>query len=98
MQQSCAVFGNLEGSEIGLNFSNATENINNYTYVTGLVMFALSFFVFALLGFYLDQVLPRKYGEKQTCCFCFSKKFCCSCCGQAENEQRDEPNFDQEEL
>ena len=80
MQQTTAVYGNLEGSGIGLNFSNAAENINNYSYVTGLFMFIVSFAVFALLGAYLDKVLPKQYGEKQKCCFCCSKKFCCCCC------------------
>lgn len=82
MQQTCAVFGNLEGSGIGLNFSNATENINNYSYVSGLFMFIVSFVVFALLGSYFDKILPKQYGEKQSCCFCCSKKFCCCCCSQ----------------
>ena len=83
MQQTCAVFGNLEGSGVGLKFSNATEDINNYTFVTGLVMLMVSFLIFGLLGFYLDKVLPKTYGEKLPACFCFTKKFCCCCSSQA---------------
>ena len=75
MQQMCAVFGNLEGSGVGLTFSNATETINNYSFVTGLVMLFISSVVFTLLGFYLDRILPRTYGERLGCCFCFT--MCC---------------------
>lgn len=77
MQQLCQVFGNLEGSGIGLQFDNATEKINNYTYVTGLAMLVVSFAVFMLLGFYLDKVLPKTYGEKLSACFCCTKRFWC---------------------
>ena len=84
MQQMCAVFGNLEGSGVGLTFSNATEQINNYTYVTGLVMLAISAVIFTLLGFYLDKILPRTYGERLGCCFCFTR-----CC-RRQQEQEDE--------
>lgn len=75
MQQICAVFGNLEGSLIGLKFSNSTESIGNYTYWTGMVMLLVSAVFFTLLGFYLDQILPRTYGERKKCCFCFT--MCC---------------------
>ena len=50
------------------------ETINNYTYVTGLVMMFISFFLFLLLASYLDSVLPRTYGERKKACFCFT---CC---------------------
>lgn len=80
MQQTTAVFGNLEGSGIGLNFSNVSEQINNYTYLTGIFMFILGGALFSLLGFYLDKILPKTYGEKQPCCFCCTKKFLCCCC------------------
>lgn len=60
----CQVFGNLEGSGLGLKFSNTTETINNYTYVTGLIMLLLGMIFFALLGFWMDAVLPRTYGER----------------------------------
>lgn len=79
MQQLCAVFGNLEGSGVGLHFNNATETVGSYTYVTGLVMLVLSTVVFTLLGFYLDRVLPRTFGEKLPCCFCFT-----SCCRKSQ--------------
>ena len=89
MQQLCGVFGNLEGSMVGLNFSNATETINNYTFVTGLVMLIVSFFVFMLLGFYMDAVLPRTYGERRGCCFCLT----CCCRRRRGNNQEVDDQF-----
>ena len=86
MQQTCAVFGNLEGSGLGLHFSNMTEKINNYTFATGLVMHLIAMILFLVLGFYMDKVLPRTFGERLPVCFCFTKKFCCSCCGSAQDE------------
>lgn len=85
MQQLCGVFGNLEGSGVGLSFSNATQTVNNYTYVTGLIMLFISTIIFTLLGFYLDRVLPRTFGEKLGCCFCFT--MCCRARQQVEEEQ-----------
>ena len=75
MGQLCAVFGNLEGSGIGLNFDNMTEKVSNYTFLTGLIMLVWSFFVFMLLSFYLDAIMPKEFGEKKKCCFCFT--MCC---------------------
>ena len=85
------IFGSLEGSGIGLKYSNATMEIYNYTYVRGLYMMILSFFLFTLLGLYLDKVLPRQFGERRSLCFCLSKRFCCSCCkrGSAIDDAED---------
>ena len=49
-------------------------------------MSIVSMIVFLLLGLWLDKVLPRTYGERLPACFCFTKKFCCSCCGEQENQ------------
>ena len=52
-----------------------TETINNYTFLTGLIMMTISFFFFLILASYLDSVLPRTYGERKKACFCFT--ICC---------------------
>ena len=88
----CNIFGSLEESEVGLNFDNATETINNYTYATGLTMMFISFWLFLLLASYLDSVLPRTYGERKKVCFCF---MCCC----KKHAQVDEPEgFTQAEV
>ena len=89
MQQNAAVFGHFEGSGLGLHFSNCTEKINNYTYLTGLVMLLISMVFFIALGFWMDAILPRTYGERKSVCFCFTRKFCRSCCGRASEVEEE---------
>ena len=84
------IFGSLEGNEIGLTYSNATMEIYNYTFVRGLYMMIISFIFFTVLGLYLDKVLPKTYGETRGVCFCFSKRFCCSCCKKSSVDDSDE--------
>lgn len=90
MSLICNVFGSLEQSELGLNFDTATETINNYTYVTGLVMMFISFWVFLLLASYLDSVLPRTYGERKKPCFCFT-----CCCRKHQDVEPEAQNLEE---
>jgi len=83
MQQMCGVYGKLESSGIGLHFDNLTEQVDDYTFAEGMIALPVSMLVFLLMGFYLDKVLPKKYGETRSPLFCFSKRFCCSCCDSA---------------
>ena len=90
MALECGIIGGLEKSETGLQFDNAAELINNYTYYTGLSSMFFSFWIFLLLASYLDSVLPKTYGERKSCCFC-----CCCCCKHKDVEPE---AFTQEEL
>lgn len=63
MNEISVVFGTLEGNGVGLKFSNVTETVSNYTYLTGIIMLIISAVVFSVLGLYLDAVLPKKYGD-----------------------------------
>lgn len=85
MQQICTVFGNFEGSGVGLNFNNASEKIGNYTYTAGVFMLIFSTIFWTLIAFYFDKVLPRQYGERLPACFCFKRKYY-SCCNNNPNE------------
>ena len=76
MQQTCFVMGNLEGAGVGINFENATETIQNYTFTRGLIMLALSYLLFMVVGAYLTAVLPRSVGERRSVCFCLTT-WCC---------------------
>ena len=59
-------------------------------------MSLVSMFVFMMLGLWLDKVLPRTYGERLPVCFCLTKKFCCSCCGDQDSQVFDEHLSDAE--
>ena len=91
MALSCGIIGGLEESETGLQFDNASELINNYTYWTGLSSMFFSFWIFLLLASYLDSVLPKTYGERKSCCFC-----CCCCCKKHKDVEPEA--FTQEEV
>ena len=76
------MFGKLEISQVGLHWDNVTLEIGGYTFGKALFMLPASAILFTMLGLYLDKVLPgRKYGETRSPIFCFSKRFCCKCCG-----------------
>ena len=70
----CTIFARLESNKIGMNFENANNIIENYSYTLGIVMLLASFVVFLLFAFYLDAVLPKTFGEQKPACFCFT---CC---------------------
>ena len=91
MALECGIIGGLEQSETGLDFENAAEMINNYTYYTGLSCMFFSFWLFLLLASYLDSVLPKTYGERKKCCFC-----CCCCCKRRDDVEPEV--FSQEEV
>lgn len=86
MQQNLAVLAEFEKTGVGLNFSNCAEKINNYTFVTGIVMLIISAVVFTLFAFYLDKVLPREYGERLPACFCFKRKYYPCCRNDNDNQ------------
>jgi hypothetical protein len=68
----------FEGSGIGLNFDNATDLYLNYRFSTCLWMMTISFFFFAILGLYLENVLPSAVGVRKPFYFPFTREFWCS--------------------
>ena len=80
MQMMAINFGKQEVT-YGLTWSNIGTKINNFAFSTGFIMMFISFFLFAALGFWLEKVMPRTFGEKLPCCFCFMKN-----CGRKKNE------------
>lgn len=82
------VFGSLEAVGEGLHFDNITTNVNNYTWLTGFFMLIVSSIFFVALGLYLDQVLPKTYGERKKACFCFTL-----CCKKKQLGLDERPSF-----
>ena len=77
MQLTAIVFGEYEGSFIGVQFSNIYINVDNYSFLAGLVMLIFSFWFWVLLGLYLDAVLPKTYGDRLPVFFCCMRKYWC---------------------
>jgi ATP-binding cassette subfamily A (ABC1) protein 3 len=55
-------------------------------------MFLVGFLVFLLLGLYLDQVLPKEFGQRRHPCFMFMPSTYTGCCSR-----RQVPEVDDEE-
>ena len=71
----CDVFAVLESRDIGLTLETASTVYQNYRYDYGIMMLCSSMIVFLILGLYLDAVLPKTYGQRQSV-FCCLKCFC----------------------
>ena len=56
--------GVFENSGIGLTWDNYGSVYKNYSTANFLNMCTLSFFLFTLLGLYLDKVLPSQFGVR----------------------------------
>lgn len=84
------VFASFETSEVGINSVTAHEVYGDYTFDTGLWMFMVGFFVFLLLGLYLDQVLPKEFGQRRHPCFMFMPSTYTDCCRRRQPPQIDD--------
>lgn len=67
--------GVLEESTIGLNFANYNDLIDNFRFNSALIMMVVSFFCFTIMGLYLDNVLPSKYGVRKPINFFLTKRY-----------------------
>lgn len=84
------VFASFETSEVGINSSTAHEVYGDYTFDTGLWMLFVGFLFFLLLGLYLDQVLPKEYGQRKHPCFMFMPSTYTDCCRRRPPPQVEE--------
>ncbi len=65
----------LEENGKGLLFNTLGDSINNFTPGVGMFMLFFDFWLFSLLGIYLDRVLPQQYGSSLPFYFPLSPKF-----------------------
>jgi hypothetical protein len=68
----------------------AHEVYGDYTFDTGLWMFMIGFFLFLFLGLYLDQILPKEFGQRKHPCFMFMPSTYTDCCRRRQPPQIDE--------
>ena len=54
-----------------------TEVYTNYSLSYMYLQFVIDFFIFLILGYYLQNVVPRKYGIRKPFYFIFSSEFWC---------------------
>jgi hypothetical protein len=89
-QQMAAIWGAFDQSQIAINSTTAKEIINNYSFREGLIFLPVGLLVWALMGFYLDAVLPKEYGTKRHPCFMFFPSTYMGCCKKGADVQEDD--------
>ncbi|EAR81921.2 ABC transporter family protein (macronuclear) [Tetrahymena thermophila SB210] len=62
---ACDVFLISESSKKGIQWSNLTEEIDNYSVFINIYMNLINIFIFIILGLYFDQVFPNDFGKKR---------------------------------
>ena len=65
----------FESAGVGLQSSNASELYKNFRFSTCLWMNVVSFFIFLLLGLYLENVLPAAVGVRKPLWYLFTKSY-----------------------
>ena len=77
--QGAVVFSSYECTGVGIDSSTAAVLYQNYSFDTALWMYLVSLIVFSVLGLYLDNTLPVKFGTRKHPCFCImpSSYKCC---------------------
>jgi len=85
LMQGSAVFANYEGTGVGLDASTSSTLYQDYSFDTALVMLAIDFALFFMLGLYLDKVIPSDYGQRQSPCFLCTPSYY-KCCRPSRNK------------
>ena len=94
MDMTCYTFVQWETHGVGVQWDNIGNNLAGYRFDLGLVMMFVSMIFFLLLGFYLDSVLPKSYGERLSPIFCIT--CCCKKSVGPNNEHSSESNYKSE--
>lgn len=65
----------FESGQVGIDFSNAREVADNYVFSNALGFLVLDFFIYGLIGLYLDNVIPSATGVRQPFYFFLTKEY-----------------------
>ena len=77
--QGCAVFANYEGTGIGLDGLTVKVLYNGYSFDSALWMLLFDFFLFFILGLYMDKVIPSDFGQRLSPIFCLQPSYYRGC-------------------
>ena len=58
----------------GLTFNTGSMTYQGYSFRGGILMMLFNVVFWALLGIYLDQVVPSQFGIAKPVCFCFQRR------------------------
>lgn len=64
-----------ESTGIGINFGNANELVDNFTFNTCIGFLILDLLLYTILGLYFDRVLPKEFGTTEKWYFPISRAY-----------------------
>ena len=79
---------------MGSTASNLFSEYNNFTVGHGLTMLLIDNVWIFLLGLYLEQVTPKKFGRRRHPCFCLSCKYWGCCSGKKSTASKSSKTYD----
>ena len=82
-----SVFARFEIKGEGLQFDNLGTTYMNYTFENCLLIMIVSFFLFLILGLYLDNVFPSVYGLRKQPWFFLKPSYWCKSRGLSSNKR-----------
>jgi hypothetical protein len=59
-------FAGFESVGIGLTMENRNMLFENYRVISGFRMFILDLIIYSIIGIYLDNILPRSFGQRRS--------------------------------
>lgn len=65
----------FETAEIGITWRNVWDEYEKFSVAHGLLMLAFDFVYLVVIGTYLENALPKKYGRSLGLCCCFTACF-----------------------
>ena len=88
LQQTINVLGQFESSQVGLNMDNLFSEYHNYSVGWGLIMLLFDNIWLLIIGLYVEQIMPKKFGRSRNPCFIFQCKEFWGCCKGNANKIR----------
>ena len=71
------VLATLEANDVGLQWGNLYQQYGNYSVGAGMFMMFVDFFIYTVIGYYVDQTFPSEFGVQRPWYFCLTGRFWC---------------------
>jgi len=78
LTQAIKSFGQFEVLGIGQNFDTFGMRYHDYSVQDGIISLAICCVYLFLLGIYMENVMPKTYGQRRNPCFCFLPSYWCA--------------------
>ena len=65
-----------EMAQFGVTWDTLWNEYENFSVAHGFIMLLIDFAYLSILGFYLEGILPKTYGQRKGLCFCFVSSCC----------------------